>query len=138
VTVLLFLIPATGWSQERVQADVKIESVSVAQAAGSLTCRVKVFSDHDDNAHDTTLRILLPVGVRFLRASTRCRASRAFHDGTRGVLTCLIGDLEVGASRTVQVVTTLPPAGFEKTFGAFAWSITPDPAPANNYGEGKP
>lgn len=128
---------STAASQERWQADLRISSITVAEGIGKLTCKVVVYSDHDDDARNTTIRILLPVGTKFISSATGCSASpSASADGTQGVATCDIGTIPVGGSRTVQVVTSLPPKGISKTFGAFAWSITPDPHPGNNYGEG--
>jgi hypothetical protein len=137
LTAILFT-GSIAWSQERWQADVRVRSVTVVQVKSRLTCKVVVYSDHDDDARQTTVRILMPVGVKFLSSATGCFASpSAAADGTQGVATCNIGTLAVGASRTVQIVTTVPTIPeISKTFGAFAWSITPDPKPANNYGEG--
>ena len=141
-TLFLFAFaPATALSQERVQADVEVKSVLVTEMTGKLTCEVKVFNTHDDNAHDTKLVILLPVGVKIKprrdgvpTLPLGCRVSARLHDGTQGVVTCNLGELAVNAAdRTISFDTTLPPANVPKVFGAFAWSRTPDPNPTNNH-----
>ncbi len=59
-------------------------------------------------------------------------SSGAWHSSVQ----CHLGTLNVGDSKTIRITTTLPRlANVAKTFGAFAWSLTPDPQPGNNYGE---
>ena len=123
-------------AQARSQADVQVRSMTAARVGDTLVCKFEVFSFHDDDAVNTTARVLLPVGTKFLSSATACVGSTAVRDGTQAFATCDIGRLGVGESKTVQVVTTLPHiATIRKTFGAFAWSETPDPRPRNNYGE---
>jgi uncharacterized protein DUF11 len=142
VALILAWAPYT-YSQERAQADVQVRSVVVTEIGDRLTCRVEVFSVNDDDAHDTTLRILFPVGVTFVSSSSGCTADTSIaSDRTQAFATCEIGVLRhrggLGESRTVEVVTTVPrrELRISKTFGAFAWSRTPDPRPRNNYNEG--
>lgn len=134
----IFLIADIARSQDRWQADVQVRSVSVTEARNRLTCNVEIFSEHDDDARRTTVHILLPVGVRVISLARGCTASpsESLIDRTQGGVTCNLGRLGVRESRTVRIATTVPPAGLGRTFGAFAWSITPDPRPRNNYGEG--
>jgi hypothetical protein len=123
-------------AQERSQADVQVRSMAVVEAAGNLTCKFEVFSFNDDDARNTTVRVLFPVAVKFVSSATGCVSSPAMPDGTNAFAICDIGRLRVGESRTVQIVTTVPRIPrISKTFGAFAWSETPDPRPRNNYGE---
>lgn len=135
--LMLVIVPVTTWSQERVQADVEVKSILVTESAGKLTCEVKVFNTHDDNAHDTMLQILLPVGVKVepRLLPPRCTVSTGFHDGSQGFVTCRLGELGVGDSKIVRIVARMLPSGSSKKFGAFAWSRTPDPDPSNNHME---
>ncbi|HEY8224994.1 MAG TPA: IPT/TIG domain-containing protein [Pyrinomonadaceae bacterium] len=143
IVAVLLMAVSSAYSQERAQADVQVRSVAVSEAGGRLTCRVEVFSVNDDDAHDTTLRILFPVGVTFVSSPSGCTANPSIaSDHTQAFATCEIGVLRHnggrGESRTVEVVTTVPrrELRISKTFGAFAWSRTPDPRPRNNYNEG--
>jgi hypothetical protein len=52
-------------------------------------------------------------------------------------VTCELGNIAVRGSREVFVMTTIPPAGIPRSFGAFVMSDTPDPKPANNFAEGR-
>jgi hypothetical protein len=45
-------------------------------------------------------------------------------------------NLDLVPGQGAAVMTTLPPSGIPRTFGAFALSDTPDPKPGNNYAEG--
>jgi hypothetical protein len=125
------------------QADMQISSIKVAENNGELTCTVTVLSNNDDDAREPSVRVLLPVGVKFVRAAFPDADSKGTYsvsksfapDGSQGVVTWNIGEnLTVGASRTIVIVTTSPPNGMTAAFGAFAWSITPDPNPSNNFG----
>ncbi len=103
-----------------------------------LVCEVVVYSCCDNSAGQAQLRILLPLGVHAVTMSPGCIASITIpFDGSQGFVTCELGDIAVGASKQIRVFTTLPLyPGVHNTFGAFAWSNTPDPDPHNNYGEG--
>lgn len=142
VLLAVLLAPGAALPQERSQADIQVQSVTVREGTGrtgdvgrQLMATVVVYSFHDDDAQSATVVILLPVGVRFLGASAGCSAS-VVSAPTQAIVTCRLGNLAVGATRTVQVTTTLPPSGVPKKFGAFVWSLSPDPNPVNNYGEG--
>lgn len=135
--LVLMTLAVSSLCQARAQADVQVQAVNVIQGNNSLVCKVKVYSDHDDYARNTMLRILLPVGVTVTSQSQGCQASSPVGDGTQGVVTCNLGTLRVADSRTVQVTTSLPPRGVPKKCAAFASSDTPDPNPSNNFGEGR-
>ena len=142
-SMAIFLTAGAAWAQERPQADVQVRSVSVTRSpskAGKpqLVCEVVVYSYHDDDAGNATMRILLPVGVHVISLSAGCKSSTTIpFDGSQGFVTCNLGDIAVGVSKNVRVVTTLPIyPDVHNTFGAFVWSNTPDPDPHNNYGEG--
>lgn len=134
--LILLAVSGVALAQARSQADVQVRSMTVTQADDQLTCKFEVFSFHDDDALNTTVRVVFPVGVRFLSSATGCIASTVRRDGTQAFATCDIGRLGVRESRTMQIVTTVPRIPrIRKTFGAFAWSETSDPQPRNNYAE---
>jgi hypothetical protein len=125
----------------RWQADIQIRSVAVRAVTLAvdnvqLTATITVYNTNDDDARIATLQVLLPVGVRFLSSDSGCLAgAQSGSDGTHGLVICRLGDLGVGTTRTVHVTTTGASAA-SRTFGAFVFSNTPDPNPANNYGQG--
>ena len=137
---LLLLMTGTTFAQQRWQADIQILSVSVTEVPGELRAKIKVYNENDDAARRATLRVLLPVEVQFLRSSNDLCTANVLRSNlpTHGIVECQLGDMGVGASQIIEVVTTVPPMGWNinKTFGAFVWSLSPDPKPGNNYGEG--
>jgi hypothetical protein len=72
-------------SQERTQVNVQVRSVAVAEAGSQFACRVVVFSKNDDDARQTKVLILLPVGVKLVSSSTGCAASPPAGDGTQAL-----------------------------------------------------
>jgi hypothetical protein len=120
------------------RADIQVQSLRVTRLDANLLARIVVYSDNDDEARAARVEILVPVGVGIVRLAAGCTASA----GPPGVsvlrarVTCELGTLEVRGSREVFVMTTMPPSGIPRTFGAFAMSDTPDPKPANNFAEG--
>ncbi|MGH9768829.1 MAG: hypothetical protein ACREAB_15465 [Blastocatellia bacterium] len=142
--VLAALLTAgTALAQARNQADVQIQSINAIQAFNlfpalgqHLRCDITVYSFHDDSATNTVLNVLLPVEVTVISVPTGCSAIPTSNGQWHGSVQCHLGTLQVGDSKTIRITTTLPRlANVVKTFGAFAWSLTPDPQPGNNYGE---
>jgi len=141
----ILLTGGTALAQERSQADVQIQSITATQSfnlfpslSQRLTCDVTVYSFHDDSATNVVLNVLLPVEVTVLSVPTGCAAipSNSSNGEWHGSVQCHLGTLQVGESKTIRIITTLPRLpNVAKTFGAFAWSLTPDPQPGNNYGE---
>jgi len=137
------LLAGPAQPQARWQADIRIQSVTVVESRAPaadptrarLTATVVVQSANDDDARTPILVVLLPVGVRSVSAPTACEVSTPA-SSTQATVTCALTTMTVGATRTISVSTTVPPSGVPKRFGAFVWSQTPDPNPANNYGEG--
>ena len=153
--ILLTLLCAAGSAraQEQWQADLQIRSVSVRQVrergargdpgtGGTLVCQVTLYNENDDDARNPTVRILFPVGVRFISSTSGCTPNPTPDPAvgpTHAFAVCNVATMAVGASATVEVTTTVPSSSVtNKTFGAFAWSLSPDPNPRNNYGEGAP
>jgi hypothetical protein len=141
--VAALLTTGSALAQARNQADVQIQSITANQsfnlfpAAGQrLNCDVTVFSFNDDTAYNVILKVILPVEVTVLSVPTNCAAIPTTGGSWHGSVQCHLGTLDVNDSRTIRIVTTLPRLPVvAKTFGAFAWSTTPDPRPGNNYGE---
>jgi len=133
----LLLGTRSASAQRSWQADVQISALDVSQLDQSLVARVVVYSDNHDDARAVHLEILLPLGVGVTRTAMGCSAS-ASPPGVselRAKVMCDMGTLPVHTAREVFVITTLPPMGTPKTFGAFASSDTPDPRPGNNFAE---
>lgn len=128
-----------GWPEGVVEqvwrADIQVQSLRITRLDDNLLMRLVVYSDNDDEARAARVEILLPVGVGLVRMAEGCTASA----GPPGVsvlrarVTCELGTLTVRGSREVFVMTTIPPSGTPKAFGAFAMSDTPDPKPGNNF-----
>ena len=137
------LTAGTVLAQARNQADVQIQSITATQSLNlfpfldqRLNCDVTVFSFNDDSATNVVLNVILPVEVTVLSASTGCAAIPTSNGSWHSSVQCHLGTLNVGVSKTIRISTTRPRLPVvAKTFGAFAWSLTPDPRPGNNYGE---
>lgn len=119
------------------QADVQIRTLEVTKSRTGMSVRVVVYTEHDDDARDARLLILLPVGVGVERLATGCAASAgpSMVPSLRATVACELGQIADHGFREVILTTTLPPQGMPKRFGVFAYSGTPDPVPGNNYAE---
>ncbi|MEM7482281.1 MAG: hypothetical protein AAF481_13980 [Acidobacteriota bacterium] len=142
VAIALVILPAQiGHAQIRTQADVSVQRIDAQVRESRFTCRVTVHSFHDDTARQAQLRLLLPVGVRVVsiepaEKTSSCSASTPARDGTQGLVSCDLGDLDVNQTRSVSIATTVPPEFVPRsTCAALVWSETPDPEVANNHRE---
>ena len=119
------------------QADIQIRTLEVLKTKSGMTARVVVYTEHDDEARDARLLVLLPVGVGIGRVAAGCAASASPSQvpSLRASVLCDLGAIPDGGTREVIITTSLPPQGFPKRFGVFAYSGTPDPVPGNNYAE---
>ena len=127
---------SVGVSQAMWQADLQVQGLTVSEARGSLTARMRVRSELGD-ALAARVEVLLPVGVGLLETSPGCNASpnpSGITDLQARVI-CVLGDLSARSSREIHVVTTAPPPGVLRSFGVVALSDTPDPRPGNNFAE---
>ncbi len=139
----VLLTAGAALAQARNQADVQIQSITANQSLNlfpvlgqRLNCDVTVFSFNDDTAHNVMLNVILPVEVTVLSVPTGCAAIPTTSGSWHSSVQCHLGTFNVGDSKTIRIATTLPRLpNVAKTFGAFAWSTTPDPRPGNNYGE---
>jgi hypothetical protein len=126
-----------GFEQQTWQADVQIRTLEITKSRSSVTARVVVYTENDDEARDARLLILLPVGVGVERLAAGCAASAgpSMVPSLRATVTCDLGPIADRGYREVLLLTTLPPEGMPVRFGVFAYSGTPDPVPGNNFAE---
>ena len=139
--VALVLTVLAGWNagdRQRVlwQSDLQIVSLTVTQEKGNLTARVVVAAEIGE-ALAARVDVLLPVGVGIVAMGDGCRAGPSLTgiSELRARVECSLGNLPARANRSLFVVTTLPPSGVARGFGAVAMSDTPDPKPGNNFAE---
>lgn len=119
------------------QADVQIKTLEVTKARSGISVRVVVYTEHDDEARDTRLLILLPVGAGLQKMVAGCTASAApsMMPSLRATVTCELGSIANRGFHEVLVAITPPSNGSQSRLGVFAYSATPDPRPGNNYAE---
>lgn len=119
------------------QADVRIRTIEVTKSGSRLSAVIDVTSEQRDDALDVRLLVLLPVGVGVEELGPECSASPgpSMVPSLRAAVTCNLGVIANRGHHEVVVSTTLPPDARIRRFGAFAYSVTPDPVPGNNYAE---
>jgi hypothetical protein len=119
------------------QADIRIRTFEVTKTRTSISARIVVYTEHDDEARDARLLILLPVGVGISQLPSQCHAAPgpSMVPALRAAVTCQMGAIPDRGFREVVVTTTLPADPLPRRFGAFTYSSTPDPVPGNNYAE---
>ena len=137
----LVLTVLAGWNantRQRVlwQADLQIRSLTVSEEKGNLTARVVVAAEMGE-ALGARVDLLLPVGVGIVAMGEGCHAGPSLTgiSELRARVECTLGNMAARTDRTLFVVTTVPPAGVARGFGAVAMSDTPDPKPGNNFAE---
>jgi hypothetical protein len=137
VVLVLVAAPARDLSAQRVwPTDLLVQSMDIALLNANLVARVVLLSEYDE-ARAMRVETLVPVGVGILRMAPGCTASAAPQgvSALRARVTCQLGNLPMRTSREVFVMTTIPPTGGRRSFGAFAMCDTPDPSPVNNFAE---
>lgn len=138
VTALVGGIPDTEAGQKLLwQADVQIRTLEITRARTGISVRVVVYTEHDDEALDARLLILLPVGVGIQRLGAGCTASAgpSMMPSLRATVTCELGSIADRGFHEVLVAITPPSNTSQSRLGVFAYSATPDPRPGNNYAE---
>lgn len=143
--VTLSLLPLIAYSDVGVsgrqgqvwQADVQIRTLEVTRSRSTMTARVVIYSEKDDEARDSHLIVLLPLGVGIDRLTPGCTATAgpSMVPSLRAAVECDLGSIPNHGIREAVIATTIPPDAFPKRFGVFVYSSTPDPAPGNNYAE---
>jgi hypothetical protein len=119
------------------QADVQIRTLEVTKSKSSMTARVVIYNERDDDARDARLVVLLPLGVGIDRLAPGCaaKAGPSMVPSLRAAVECDLGSIQNRGIKEVVVITTVPPDVLAKRFGVFVYSSTPDPIPGNNYAE---
>jgi hypothetical protein len=118
------------------QADIQVRSLTVSEEGGNLTARVVVAAEMGE-ALGVRVDLLLPVGVGIVTMGEGCHAgpNPTGIRELRARVECTLGNLPARSYRTLVVVTTTPPSGVARGFGAVAMSDTPDPKPGNNFAD---
>jgi len=150
-------ITITALAQARWQADVSITSVAITAAPtlkkvvrgtdninkptekvvqavdDNLKCTITIHNENDDDAWGTMMVVVLPVEV-----SVVARPSNATLDPSvtatqlfAGYIIFNIGHMAVQQNVTVEF--TITKSKYGNKVGAYAYSDSPDPNPANNY-----
>jgi len=119
------------------QADVQIRTLEVTKTKSVITARVVVYTEKDDEARDSRLIVLLPLGVGIDKLGPGCSATAgpSMVPSLRAAVQCDLGSIPDRGIREAVITTTIPPDVVPKRFGVFVYSNTPDPAPGNNYAE---
>lgn len=162
-SLLLIGFAAHAMAQARAQADVSVTGVTITAvkpgrpntianpsnppanlptgtkppaaqlAADVLKCSITVFSHNDDDANQAMLLVVVPVEVSVISNPNNGIVYKA-GGGTSpfaGYIIFSLGNMAVGQSKTVEF--TFSKSAYGNTVGAYAYSATPDPNPANNY-----
>ena len=136
--VLTVLAGLNAGARQRVlwQSDLQIRSLTVSEEKGNLMARVVVAAEMGE-ALGARVDVLLPVGVGIVAMGEGCHAGPSLTgiSELRARVECSLGNMAARTNRSLFVVTTLPPAGVARGFGAVAMSDTPDPKPGNNFAE---
>ena len=156
ILTIMFL-STTGYSQARWQADVSVTSVTITpvpiikkvtkpreniqvpeqkitQTAGeNLKCSVTIHNENDDDARGTVLVVVLPVEVSIISIPANATVDPSVNSTQpyAGYITFNIGQMAVQQNVTVEF--TISKSKYGNKVGAYAYSLSPDPNPANNY-----
>jgi hypothetical protein len=117
------------------RADIQIRTLEVTKARSGVSVRVVVYTEHDAEARDAMLLILLPEGAGIQKLVSGCTASASAVSSPRATVTCELGSIADRGIHEVLVAITPPRSSTPSRLGVFAWSATPDPRPGNNYAE---
>lgn len=119
------------------QADIQIRTLEVTRSRSTITVRIVVYSEKDDDARDARLIVLLPPGVGLDRLGAGCTATAgpSMLRSLRATVECELGSISNHGIQEALITTTVPADVAPKRFGVFVYSNTPDPAPGNNYAE---
>ena len=130
-------LPADERQGQVWQADVQIRTLEVTRTRSTITVRIVIYTEKDDEARDSHLIVLLPIGVGIDRLASGCTATSgpSMLPSLRGAVECDLGSIPDRGIREAVITTTVPPDVVAKRFGVFVYSSTPDPNPGNNYAE---
>ena len=136
--IFALLLTVSVRAQAVHSADVSVQSINVVDNGADLTSKITVHNINDDTARQVTVIILLPYQTQVLYASSGCTSvpnPSTYVGNVQAYVECSLGDLDVGKTKTVKVITSLPPNTLPKRFAAFVWNRLPDPVPTNNFAE---
>lgn len=154
---LFSLLANIGFGQARWQADVSITSVTIVSAQtlkkvarvtdninrpeqkvvqavdDNLKCTIVVHNENDDDAWDTKMIVALPVEVAVVNLPANATLDKTVTatQPFAGYIIFNLGHMTVQQNVTVEF--TFTKSKFGNKVGAFAYSSSPDPNPANNY-----
>jgi len=156
LTLISFLaICQTGFTQARWQADVSISSVTISPVLkksprptsninqpqqtvtqtvdDNLKCTITVHNENDDDARGTMLLVILPVEVSIVNMPSNATLDPSVTSAQpfAGYILFNLGQMAVQQNITVEFTFTKSKYG--NKVGAYAYSDSPDPNPANNY-----
>ncbi len=156
VILIVSLLTTKSFAQARWQADVSIASVNITPGAAkkalrgtdninkpqeivvrkvddNLKCSITIHNENDDDAWGTMMVVLLPVEVTVvdMPSNAKLDPSVTATQSFAGHLIFNIGHMTVGQNVTVEFTFTKSKYG--NKIGAYAYSDSPDPNPANNY-----
>ena len=119
------------------QADVQIRTLEITRSRAGHSVRVVVYTEHDNEARDVRLLVLLPAGVELQRSVAGCATFAGSSRGLspRATVTCELGSIADRAFHEVVLMISSTPRDSATRVGVFAYSGTPDPRPGNNYAE---
>jgi len=158
LSISLLLIN-TSFGQARWQADVSVTSVSITAAPvlkkiskprenisvpepkltqpvdDNLKCTITVHNENDDDARGVMIIVELPVEVTVVSKPTNATlpSSVTSTQPIAGYIMFNLGDMAVQQNITVEF--TITKSKYGNKIGAYAFSSSPDPIPANNYKE---
>jgi hypothetical protein len=137
IALTMFILSLLGHQGQLWQADIQIRTLEVTRSKSSLTARIVVYTEKDDEARNAHLIILLPLGAGIDRIAAGCAAAAgpSMLPSLRATIECDLGSITNHGMREIIISTTIPPDALPKRFGVFVYSATPDPAPGNNYAE---
>ncbi len=156
LAALFILLSNSGFAQARWQADVSVTTVSISAASlkkvprptdninkptekvveaanDNLKCSITIHNENDDDAWGTMMVVVLPIEVTVVSMPSNAKldpsvtATQSF----AGHIIFNIGHMAVGQNVTVEFTFTKSKYG--NKVGAYAYSDSPDPNPANNY-----
>jgi hypothetical protein len=133
--VLAGAVPGPIGQQRAWTADIQIRTLEVTKARSGVSVRVVVYTEHDAEARDAMLLILLPEGAGIQKLVSGCTGSASLMSSRRATVTCELGSIADREFHEVLVAITPPRSSTPSRLGVFAYSATPDPHPGNNYAE---
>ena len=102
-------------------------------AQNNITCSITVHNENDDDAYETELIALLPIEVNVISKPANATLHKLGPNAPVAYISFTLGHMTVGQNITVEF--TFTKSKYDNKVGAYAFSATSDPMPANNYKE---